>query len=105
MKILTPVGAARAFCLWCSKDAYEEVRECAAKECPLQALKDGKRPKGTRPRHLIKLKCFDCSGYARCEVIGCKHTDCPLWGFRSGKRQPIASPEPLPVQKTQWSSA
>jgi len=45
MKHLTPIKAIRAKCLDCCGGQRQEVKHCAAKECPIWPYRHGKRPK------------------------------------------------------------
>lgn len=45
---MTPLKAIRAKCLDCSGGSAKEVRECVFVDCPLFALRFGKRPESSR---------------------------------------------------------
>ena len=45
MTIRTPIKAIRAKCLDCCCDSIQEVRLCAATDCPLYPYRFGHRPK------------------------------------------------------------
>lgn len=41
---LTPLKAIRRYCIECSGDSYNEVRNCPIKECPLYPFRFGHNP-------------------------------------------------------------
>lgn len=42
---MTPIKSIRAKCLDCCCGSFQEVKECAVKNCPLYPYRLGKRPK------------------------------------------------------------
>ena len=50
-KTLTPMKAIRAKCIECSGGSSNEVKACELTDCPLYALRFGKRP-NNKPREI-----------------------------------------------------
>jgi hypothetical protein len=107
----SPLKAVRHHCLWCCNGSSNEVALCPATQCPLWALRFGKRPtpeilealadvgrtypledpmpaaevaQGSRTK-AIRRRCLDCSGYSTQEVKDCKFATCDLYPYRLGK--------------------
>lgn len=86
-KVLSPLKAIRAYCLWCCCDSWLFVKECSDTDCPLYHLRLGHRPKEkgyTPPVKSIRARCIQCSDTVY-EVKKCESTDCPLFPYRLGK--------------------
>lgn len=90
---LTELKAVKCHCRFCGRYSLTEVRECAAVNCPLHAVRFGRRPKksvedaysDTTMQQRIVCKCDDCSVYEFDNRKNCKITDCYLWPYRLGR--------------------
>lgn len=85
--VLSPLRAARKFCLECQGGMARYVRECDDEACVLrpwrlpEALPDDENA-GAVVRG-IRRHCIACAGDRR-ETRLCKAADCPLWPYRFG---------------------
>lgn len=96
-RILTPIKAIRAYCLWCLNEQQQEVRLCPSVKCPLYPYRMGHRPQKQAagggavvltPVKAIRSKCLDCSGFSTKDARTCPFIDCSLSCYRMGHRPP-----------------
>jgi len=87
VKGLTPLRAARKYCIWCCNGQANEVRLCPSVGCALWSYRFGRNPQQkaeTTVLKAIRARCLDCSGNAR-DVRECWDTDCQLHEYRMGR--------------------
>ena len=83
---MTPLKAIRQKCVIdCMLNQREEVKLCPAVDCPLHAMRLGKKGKGLSCLKVIRSKCLDCSCWSLKDLRECEHTECPLYPYRMGK--------------------
>lgn len=82
----TPMVSIRRYCMWCTKNQFEEIRECPSTECPLWGFRLSKKPDGSKSSlKTVRAKCLDCVGGNANAVNDCKETECSIHCYRFGK--------------------
>jgi len=89
----------RKFCLGCMGQSPSLVADCREQDCPLHALRMGRRgqPTDRPPIRAIRRQCLHCCCCDRSMVRACPASPssrapfepCPLWRFRLGCRPEI----------------
>ena len=70
------------YCLRCSGDDFQDVKNCDLKTCRLYPYRRGDAQDGNRIKHAIFSFCLSCRDFRTNEVINCIFRECPLYEFR-----------------------
>lgn len=75
--------AIRQYCVACSGNDFQEVRDCELVDCALYRFRtgDGKQD-SLELSESIQGFCMWCRDESSDEIFGCENKECPLYSFR-----------------------